>query len=94
MRPLPAVYAAPPPPNCAQATPAIVIAAPAILSAENDSPSVSQATMDSTLKAHYDALKAASIVDVPGISGGKAVKFNNPNKVAISTSMKVFTGAF
>ena len=50
-------------------------------------PSVSPATMDSTLKAHYDALKAASIVDVPGISGGKAVKFNNPNYITVSEGM-------
>src|ERR1700682_4270022 len=33
----------PSPPNCAQATPAIVTSAPAILSQVNDSPSVSQA---------------------------------------------------
>jgi endo-1,4-beta-D-glucanase Y len=39
--------------------------------------SVSTAQMDSTIKSAYDAWKARSIVDVPTVPGGKAIKFGS-----------------
>jgi len=48
---------------------------------------LSAATMDATIRSHYDAWKLARIVNVPSVSGGKAVKFNNASYLTVSEGM-------
>lgn len=48
---------------------------------------VSNAQMDTTIKAHYDEWKTHRVVDVPTVPGGKAVKFNQPGYLAVSEGM-------
>jgi hypothetical protein len=43
--------------------------------------------MDAALKRHYDNWKVARVADVPGIAGGKAVRFSDPNFVCVSEGM-------
>ncbi len=43
--------------------------------------------MDAALKRHYDSWKAARVADVPGIAGGKAVRFSDPNFITVSEGM-------
>ncbi|MBK0392462.1 glycosyl hydrolase family 8 [Ramlibacter algicola] len=49
---------------------------------------VSNASMDETIKRSYDAWKAIAVVDVPTVSGGKAIRFgNSPDALAVSEGM-------
>ncbi len=48
---------------------------------------VTPAQMDSSIKANYNAWKAAAVVNVPSLAGGKAVKFNNTAYLAVSEGM-------
>ena len=48
---------------------------------------VTPAQMDSAIKANYNAWKAAAVVNVPTLPGGKAVKFNNPAYLVVSEGM-------
>ena len=48
---------------------------------------VTPAQMDSSIKANYNAWKAAAVVNVPTLPGGKAVKFNNTAYLAVSEGM-------
>jgi endo-1,4-beta-D-glucanase Y len=45
------------------------------------------AQMDSAVAGCYDAWKARAIVDVPSVPGGKAVRFNSPDYLAVSEGM-------
>ena len=48
---------------------------------------VTPAQMDSSIKTNYNAWKAAAVVNVPTLPGGKAVKFNNTAYLAVSEGM-------
>jgi endoglucanase len=48
---------------------------------------VTPAQMDASIKANYNAWKAAAVVNVPTLPGGKAVKFNNASYLAVSEGM-------
>jgi hypothetical protein len=43
--------------------------------------------MDNTIKAHYDDWKLHLVVDVPTVSGGKAIKFNQTGYLTVSEGM-------
>lgn len=47
----------------------------------------SNAQMDSAVGSCYDAWKARAIVNVPSVPGGKAVRFNSPDYLAVSEGM-------
>ncbi len=48
---------------------------------------VTAAQMDETVKLNYNRWKAAAVVNVPTISGGKAVRFSNTNYLAVSEGL-------
>jgi endoglucanase len=48
---------------------------------------VTPAQMDSAIKTNYNAWKAAAVVNVPTLPGGKAIKFNNPAYLVVSEGM-------
>ena len=48
---------------------------------------VTPAQMDASVKANYNAWKAAAVVNVPSLPGGKAVKFNNAAYLAVSEGL-------
>ena len=48
---------------------------------------VTPTQMDASIKANYNAWKAAAVVNVPTVPGGKAVKFNNASYLAVSEGM-------
>ncbi len=77
----PAVEPTPLPEQSAPATPSGGIAYP--FGARIDpyvagiAPSVAKPVMDAALKNHYTAWKAHAVADVPGVNGGKAIKFGH-----------------
>ena len=48
---------------------------------------VTAAQMDASIKFHYNDWKAAAVVNVPTVAGGKAVRFADPSYLAVSEGL-------